>query len=52
MSDPQAIPDEDGQIAAEGTDPDLTSDESRPDPENTSPAEEDDVEDPEPSALP
>ncbi|WP_160173184.1 hypothetical protein [Microbacterium sp. CH12i] len=41
MSDPQAYPDEDGQIAAEGVDPDLVSDESRPEPDDTSPAEED-----------
>lgn len=41
MSDSRTDPDDAGAIAAEGTDPDLVSEESRPEPEERASAEED-----------
>jgi len=42
MSDPLTNPDDAGEIAAEGTDPDLVSEESRPGADDPGPTEEDD----------
>ncbi|WP_243226086.1 hypothetical protein [Microbacterium sp. CIAB417] len=45
MSDPQALPDDERRVDAEGVDPDIPTTGGRPDPDDTSPGEEEDEDD-------
>ncbi|UYO95964.1 hypothetical protein OED01_10120 [Microbacterium sp. M28] len=45
MSDPHALPDDQRRVNADGLDPDIPTTDDRPDPDDTSPAEEDADED-------